>query len=883
MLVILYPACDETRQYAADTAPLTRVQFAPGDEIAHFDEWKLTVQSVDEINGLFTYHGLNEENQLVALPEAQLSCFLHFHSPKDRLLAGQLDPIPWFSLRYQTFEAVSRHTHYDLLGLSGARAQPIAHQLFIAKQVSDRIAPRVLLADEVGLGKTIEAGLIINRQLLTGRAQRVLILVPENLQHQWLVEMKRRFNLQFTLLDETRFYASDTDNPFEDNQLILTAFNWLPHNLKANKLLLEASWDLMIVDEAHHLSWTSEFVDPMYQLVERLARVVPGVLLLTATPEQLGQLSHFARLRLLDLNRFHDFKEFEKESQNFQPIAHAVQEILEQNSLSDDSKQTICRLLRQDGDELIKESDTGSQEAKDQLIRQLIDRHGTGRLLFRNTRMAVQGFSQQENTEKWWDFDTRIKWLLDTLKSLKNTKVLVICAHADTAIDLNNALHLRPGYPASTVFHEAMSIIERDRSAAYFADQEFGAQILISSEIGSEGRNFQFAHHLVLFDLPMSHDLLEQRIGRLDRIGQKQNIKIHVPYFTNSPQERIFQWYNEGLNAFLSTCQAGHNLQKYFEIPLQQGLNLLLDQDQWIKLLQQAKSKRTDFEEQLHKGRDRLLEINSSGLGAGNTLIQKIIEQDNASSLPQYMEKIFDVFGIDFEENLDQSLILRPSQKMLNTSLPLPEEGLTATYDREYALTHEDVHFLTWEHPLVQEAIGLFRSSSMGNANVALIKNKALPPGTILTELIYISEVIAPKKLQLDAYLPPSTIRCLLDSKQNNLADKVSFNTLNDQLQSIPKHMAKKVIRAQRDVLLTQFQASERYAQPQHESNVKNAVQCFNQALSEEIQRLTILQQINPNVRSTEIAILKQQLNQGNTAFERAALRLEAVRVLIVG
>ena len=74
-----------------------------------------------------------------------------------------------------------------------------------------------------------------------------------------------------------------------------------------------------------------------------------------------------------------------------------------------------------------------------------------------------------------------------------------------------------------------MSILERDRAAAYFADEEFGAQVLICSEIGSEGRNFQFSHHLVLFDLPAHPDLLEQRIGRLDRIGQQHTIQLHVP------------------------------------------------------------------------------------------------------------------------------------------------------------------------------------------------------------------------------------------------------------------------------------------------------------------------------------------------------------------
>src|SRR5690606_30840827 len=102
--------------------------------------------------------------------------------------------------------------------------------------------------------------------------------------------------------------------------------------------------------------------------------------------------------------------------------------------------------------------------------------------------------------------------------------------------------------------------VSRDRAAAYFADEEDGAQILVCSEIGSEGRNFQFSSHLVLFGLPLIPDLLEQRIGRLDRIGQKNTVSIHVPFFENSAQHRLFDWYHLGMNAFEQTNPAGETI-----------------------------------------------------------------------------------------------------------------------------------------------------------------------------------------------------------------------------------------------------------------------------------------------------------------------------------
>ena len=189
--------------------------------------WKLTVQTVEDVDGLLIYQGFNAQHEPCIMPETQLSNFIQFRLASDRLFAGQIDPLNWFTLRYHSLEHLSRQQQSTLWGLGGARAQPIAHQLHIAREVADRIAPRVLLADEVGLGKTIEAGLVIHRQLLNGRASRVLILVPENLQHQWLVEMRRRFNLQVALFDAERFVESDAGNPFEDCQLALVSLDWL--------------------------------------------------------------------------------------------------------------------------------------------------------------------------------------------------------------------------------------------------------------------------------------------------------------------------------------------------------------------------------------------------------------------------------------------------------------------------------------------------------------------------------------------------------------------------------------------------------------------------------------------------------------------------------
>ncbi|ABZ00161.1 TPA: RNA polymerase-associated protein RapA [Pseudomonas putida] len=918
LLTVLYPATGDTRQYSLRNAPLTRVRFSPGDQITHFEGWKLTVREVEDIDGLMVYHGLDGQNQPRTLPETQLSNFIQFRLASDRLFAGQIDPLSWFSLRYNTLQHTSKQMQSALWGLGGCRAQPIAHQLHIAREVADRSAPRVLLADEVGLGKTIEAGLVIHRQLLSGRANRVLILVPENLQHQWLVEMRRRFNLQVALFDAERFIESDASNPFEDAQLALVALEWLVDDEKAQDALFAAGWDLMVVDEAHHLVWHEDQASTEYSLVEQLAQVIPGVLLLTATPEQLGQDSHFARLRLLDPNRFHDLAAFRAESEHYRPVAEAVQELLDEGRLSPKAHATIQGFLGAEGEALLAAVNDGDTQASARLIRELLDRHGTGRVLFRNTRAAIQGFPERQlhpyplatpeqyrdlpagehaelypevafqaqgeaaDDERWWRFDPRVDWLIDTLKMLKRTKVLVICAHAETAMDLEDALRVRSGIPAS-VFHEGMSILERDRAAAYFADEEFGAQVLICSEIGSEGRNFQFAHHLVMFDLPAHPDLLEQRIGRLDRIGQKHTIQLHIPYLQDSPQERLFQWYHEGLNAFLNTCPTGNALQHQFGprlLPLLEGG----ESKAWDALVADARGERERLEAELHTGRDRLLELNSGGAGEGQALVEDILEQDDQFALPIYMETLFDAFGIDSEDHSENALILKPSEKMLDASFPLgDDEGVTITYDRAQALSREDMQFLTWEHPMVQGGMDLVLSGSMGNTAVALIKNKALKPGTVLLELLFVSEVVAPRSLQLGRYLPPAALRCLLDANGNDLASRVAFETLNDQLESVPRASANKFVQAQRDVLAKRISGGEEKILPIHVERVAEAQRRLAAEADEELARLVALQAVNPSVRDSEIDALRKQREDGLAMLEKAALRLEAIRVLVAG
>ncbi|MEO0585953.1 MAG: DEAD/DEAH box helicase family protein, partial [Bacteroidota bacterium] len=276
-----------------ETAPLRRVKFKPGDTVHDATQRPMVVERVQE-GDLYFYIGADR-----VISEADLGEVKVQHGVDDRLLNGEVDTPALFALRRRTLAHEHARHRSSIQGFVGGRIDLIPHQLYIAHEVSNRYAPRVLLSDEVGLGKTIEACLILHRLLLNGRISRVLILVPDSLVHQWFVEMLRRFNLWFHIFDEERCAALEESapegNPFLDDQLIICSTSFLSGSQKRAQQALTAKWDMLVVDEAHHLEWSTEAASPAYQIVELLSQVAQGLLLLTATPEQLGQESHFAR------------------------------------------------------------------------------------------------------------------------------------------------------------------------------------------------------------------------------------------------------------------------------------------------------------------------------------------------------------------------------------------------------------------------------------------------------------------------------------------------------------------------------------------------------------------------------------------------------------
>ncbi|NKB25809.1 MAG: RNA polymerase-associated protein RapA [Kiritimatiellae bacterium] len=910
---ILFPGSGEIRQYALESAPIKRVQFQKGDTAKSHENVSFIIETIKEYDGLFIYSGENQE-----LPENLLCDTISFNASEERLLQRYVDTSSMFDLRYETLQHQHRIRSSAVRGFVGGRMDLIPHQLYIGHEVTSRIAPRVLLADEVGLGKTIEACLIIHRLYRTGEAQRVLVLVPDALVHQWFVELLRRFNLNFAIFDETRCSAIEENNPdtnpFLDDQLVLCNLNFLVNDKTRTAQVLQGEWDLVVVDEAHHLQWSPENPSQAYTLVETLGRQSPGLLLLTATPEQLGEAGHFARLHILDADRHHALDVFLEEVDRYQEITGIISRLLAKKILTASDKKVLLTTFSKGSIRLknrIEDLGNEGDKGRELLMRELLDQHGMGRVVFRNTRRAIDRFSKriahlkilstqddpdlktQLNEEFLFDMgwgpkkdpyafnkDPRIIWLAKTLRKLRGEKVLLICCAKEKVLAINEALRNQINANIA-LFHEDLPLIHRDRNAAWFSEKE-GAQILICSEVGGEGRNFQFAHHLILFDLPLDPDQLEQRIGRLDRIGQRETIHIHVPYVRGTFQEILARWYHQGLQAFEHSVPAGQPIVDRFRTILR-GMTQKKDRSEKSMniLVQESINFLKELTQKMEAGRNRLLELSSFKQKTAEGLIGKIQKFDCDTTLANYASKMFDHYGIYIEDLNETQILLMPSHLFTDAFPAFPAEGMTATYDRTTALEREDIGFLTWDHPLITGAMDLMIGSEQGNSAMAIWPDPS--EHALLLEAVYVLECVASKALTLDRYMPPMPIRIIIDPAMKDCTETYTSEFLRSCLQDGQAYRLLDNEKITRSLLPPMIKASQDLANKQALRIKKQSSSTARRRLAEELERLETLKEVNDSVRTDEIEKARTRIEEVQAAIKSARLRLDALRFIWKG
>jgi len=753
-ITLVFEDLEDPRIYSRKAQQISRAVFHVGDTLGVKGGAQFEVTGLRVEQGLIIYSGTDADNNECDVPEILLVSQIAYKSPVERIFAGRWETKGQFKLRRSAGIQRESLLSHKTLGYLGARMEFLPHQISVANRVASA-GYRALLADEVGLGKTIEAGMILQRLVIRGDASRILIVTPKALTFQWFVEMMRRFNLHCHIIQDE--WLSQGYPLFDLGQQFIISEELFNHQAAMDEFA-ELKWDVVIVDEFHH--YTKEGTPAAWSLLEQHSNSGKPMLGLSATPDEGGQQALYERLQLLAPTHYTDFSNYQSAFANV--------------SSSNHSENDIAIL-------------------------------GYGSHHFRNSRANMNGFPERQlssiacelpehyDTSTLYpefaddiETDTRLAELVSIIKANKREKILVITHQADTCTAIEHHLRVQQGFRTAD-FHENLDLIERDRAAAYFADPE-GAQVLICSEIGSEGRNFQFCHKLVMFDLPPRVSQLEQRIGRLDRIGQRNDIELTQLYLEDSPQERLFHLYNEGFDAFLKLDS--HN--SLLESEHQQAVDDYvkgIGSDSIIDVL--ASAHRTSLSED-----EKALALHSTGNEDEiDDLLDELYERDYHSreTINNCLMDVSQVYNLGVEELGENHFSLSASTHTDEEVIPqLDAEGIEVITDRMIATSNEHLRFFTTEHPWYLELLDRLLTIERGTSWVGKLALKSVPEGTLLLACNYKNaEGKLDQRLWMGTTPLSESITAELLSKSKNVKANMALEWLRSRSDAITQQLDK--------------------------------------------------------------------------------------------
>ena len=510
---------------------------------------------------------------------------------------------------------------------------PLPHQLYALNRAVSRDRVRYLLADEVGLGKTIEAGLVLRELKLRGRAKRILVVAPKGLVRQWQAEMRSHFGEPFHFFEPSALAAlrqwrgeDAEDNPWRMHDQVICALDSVKplearrgwgleqlqtYNRERFEDLVSATWDLVIIDEAHRMGGSTEQV-ARYKLGAALAEASPYLLLLSATPHQ-GKTDQFMRLmQLLDRDAFPDEGSVSRE--RVQPFVIRTEKRVAINAEGQPLfKPRLTRLhavawqarhaaqqqLYEAVTDYVRHGYNQALAAKQRhvgflmiLMQRLVTSSTAAIRATLEKRQAVLDTPQTQarlwehlSTDEWAELDGEAqvelalqanglemeKSEVETLLQLaRSTEAAGTDAKAESLLELIYKLQQEEGDPALKVLvftefvptqamlaeylesrgftvatlNGGMDMEARTRTLQTFAGD---ARVLISTDAGGEGLNLQFCHVIVNFDMPWNPMRIEQRIGRVDRIGQKHVVRALNFVLEDTVEHRVRQVLEEKL------------------------------------------------------------------------------------------------------------------------------------------------------------------------------------------------------------------------------------------------------------------------------------------------------------------------------------------------
>ncbi len=719
-LVVEFPRSGTTLRLAADTDALIPVDLSPGRPVrinATLEHTTIAARLPDGTVRLANGHTASSHE---LWPLELEGAFL------ERLALGDLDDFEDFVTRLDILRLLDLREADGLGAFLGGRVRLFPHQLHVAERASASDPVRWLLADEVGLGKTIEASLILNRLVHAGKVERCLVVAPDALTVQWLGELWRKYHQVFTLLDAPRLADVARDfgpgfNPFDVHRRAVIALETLTERPELTEQAVKAGIDLLVVDEAQRLRRPKGHPgEPRWRAVAPIAGLGRHVLLLSATPLEDDAHGFFRLLQLLRPEEFPEDVGFEERLARGTPLPPCT---------SSTRRADIGGLPPRVGMPIAPGEPAGwrPRQTVESAVRGAVSPHAIAprqkidrvrRALASGAALgAVLGPDEvglRAQAAAMDAADPRLIWLLSRAPRWRDAreKTLVFVEHRETLEMLRSALSERAQL-ATGVFHEDLSAVRRDTEVARFRESD-GPSLLVSTECGGEGRNFEFCRRLVLFDLPWKPSLVEQRIGRLDRIGRRMPVEIvyfRPPDGIGADVVRLF----EELGLFREPLaglepQLAHVESAIEEIAVDPLASL--SGERFTALVDEARAARTRIREaayhQLHRDPYR------SEMAAG--ILARVPTELDALNQEVVVTACIGL-GFAVERPKGQRIFaIELGSGALVDGLPGVAGGSSyvGSFDREEAVENEMIDFFASGHPLVEGIFAHFEENALG-------------------------------------------------------------------------------------------------------------------------------------------------------------------------
>jgi ATP-dependent helicase HepA len=717
-LVVEFPRAKATLRFATTTDALVAVDLGAGRPVRITATREETTIAARLPDGLFRLANGTTADAHGLWPLELEGALL------ERLALGEIDDVDDFVTRLNALHLLALREADGLGSFLGGRVRLFPHQLHVAERASRTDPVRWLLADEVGLGKTIEASLILNRLVHTGRVERCLVVAPEALTVQWLGELYRKYHQVFTILDPQRLADVARDfgadfNPFDVHRRAVIALEMLIQHPKLTEQAVRAGIDLLVVDEAQRLRRPPGHPgEPAWRAVAPIAALGRHVLLLSATPLEDDAHGFFRLLQMLRPEEFPEHLSLEARLATPLPACTSSTRRVDIGGLPPRVGIPISLdnaagwAVRAAVEASIRQAPAQNAVAVRQKVERTRRAIASGAALRTLLRLDEQALREQ--AEAMDQSDPRLDWLLAQAPQWRDAreKTLVFVADRETLELIRTALSHR-AQVASGVFHEELSSARRDTEVARFREPD-GPSILISTECGGEGRNFEFCRRLILFDLPWKPSVVEQRIGRLDRIGRR--IPVEIVYFRppggiGLDVVRLF----EGLEVFREPLaglepQLAHIEGALAEIALDSQATL--SGGRFDALVAQANAARTRIREaayqQLH--RDPYTATMAPGI------LSRVPPELDALN-EEVVVAVCERLGFALERpHGHRTYAIELGGAAIVDGLPGVPAGSTfvGTFDREEAVEHETLDFFASGHPLVEGVFAHLDDTTIG-------------------------------------------------------------------------------------------------------------------------------------------------------------------------